>query len=324
MKTMKRWISSSVGLLAAGLCLFVGAESAQAVDSFDAKGGAHIAVWRPSNGTFYVYNRATGATKVQQWGLPGDIPVPADYDGDGTTDFAIFRPSDGTWWAIYSSTGQGWYWQWGQRGDIPVPGNHYTNSIEFTVFRPSNGTWYSLNIRDGAQHSKQWGQRGDVPVAGNFSVGGSFLLLPQRGFAVWRPASGNWYISDAYGTKKYATRQWGASEDKVVAGDYNGDGVQDLTVWRPSNGTWYSILSNYRTAPAGGTTKAQQWGQYGDIPIAMDYDDDGKDDFTVWRPENGTWYILKSSVYQYEAYQWGQVGDIPVPYYVSKPAPVVK
>jgi hypothetical protein len=35
---------------------------------------------------------------------------------------------------------------------------------------------------------------------------------------------------------------------------------------------------------------------------------------SVWRPENGVWYILKSSTgyAQFDMIQWGLSGDIPV------------
>jgi hypothetical protein len=69
---------------------------------------ADLAVWRPSNGYFYVLGGPGSAQTFYQWGGGAnlyDIPVPGDYDGDGKTDFSIFRPTDGTWWITYSSTG---------------------------------------------------------------------------------------------------------------------------------------------------------------------------------------------------------------------------
>ncbi|MDQ4132268.1 MAG: SBBP repeat-containing protein [Actinomycetota bacterium] len=59
---------------------------------FDGDGDTDIAVFRPSNGYWFVHGGA-----ITQFGATGDIPVPADYDGDGDTDIAFFCPSDGTW-----------------------------------------------------------------------------------------------------------------------------------------------------------------------------------------------------------------------------------
>ena len=55
------------------------------------------------------------------------------------------------------------------------------------------------------------------------------------------------------------------------------------------------------------------WGTAGDLAVQNDYDADGRCDIAVWRPSNGTWYILNSSNGNYRIVQWGTNGDIPVP-----------
>jgi len=295
-----------------------------AADSFDPVGGQHIAVWRPSNGTWYVYNRKTGAVKTQQWGQAGDIPVPADYDGDGTTDFAVWRPSNGTWYIINSKTGTTSGWQWGQAGDVPVPGLYYSNFTELTVWRPADGIWYVLNTKNNTYQARQWGTNGDSPVPGSYATGGSPLLFPIPAYGIWRPSNGNWYVFDVYGKAGRTPVQWGTKGDIPIPADYNGDNVTDFAIWRPSTGTFWIIKSNFYTAPSSGTSFGQQWGQTGDVPIPTDYDADGKADFTVWRPSNGTWYIINSTTNTGVAWQWGTSGDVPVRYFVSPPPPVIK
>ena len=59
-----------------------------------------------------------------QWGLPGDVPMAADFDGDGETELSVFRPTTGEWFVRYSTqnynlNGYGVY-QWGLPGDALV------------------------------------------------------------------------------------------------------------------------------------------------------------------------------------------------------------
>ena len=78
-----------------------------------------LAVYRPSNQTWYIQNSTNGYPKIVTWGLPGDLPAPGDYDGDGVTDIAVFRPSNSTWY-IFGSTAGIFSQPFGLTGDVPV------------------------------------------------------------------------------------------------------------------------------------------------------------------------------------------------------------
>jgi len=75
-----------------------------------------LAVWRPWNGTWYIWESSTNTRFARQWGLPGDMPIPGDFDGDGKADPAVWRIAEGNWYTLF----QGQFMnitQWGLPGD---------------------------------------------------------------------------------------------------------------------------------------------------------------------------------------------------------------
>lgn len=124
-------------------------------------------------------------------------------------------------------------------------------------------------------------------------------------YAVFRPTTGTWYSLFEGG---WITHSFGGAGDKLVPGDYDGDGRTDLGLFRQNGGA--AVWEILRSSDSGTTTVV--FGFSTDIPVRGDFDGDGRADIAVYRPSNGTWYIQKSDNSGYLYVPFGLAEDRPI------------
>jgi hypothetical protein len=132
---------------------------------FNADGRDEIAVFRPSEGNWYIYDNFEQSYRMVHWGASGDIPMARDFDGDARADIAVYRPSEGKWYILGSIFDQIIIRQFGLSEDIPVPSDFDKDGVsDIAVFRPSDATWYITRSSDNTFYAAQFGVSGDIPA----------------------------------------------------------------------------------------------------------------------------------------------------------------
>ena len=184
-----------------------------------------------------------------------------------------------------------------------VPWTATSNASWITNVSPASGTG------DATVNFQVAPNTGDRVRRGTITIARKVVQVVQFGsgapIAVFRPEEGNWYVRNLSGGS-LVVQNWGLSTDKLVPGDYDGDGRTDLAVFRGNEGNWYIVQSST------GTPLIVNWGNATDKPAPGDYDGDGKTDQAVFREAEGNWYI-KMSTGGSTVRGWGSTGDKPVP-----------
>ncbi len=171
-----------------------------------------------------------------------------------------------------------------------------SGAVMVGVWRPSTGRFYldsdgSLTWTPGVDAiTDSFGIPGDIPVAGDWNGDGKDQI------AVWRPSTGRFYL-DIDGSRTWTpgvdaiTASFGVPTDVPVAGDWNGDGTDDIGMWRPSTGRFYLDSDGSRTWTPGVDAITASFGVPTDRPVAEDWNGDGIDDVGVWRPSTARFYL---------------------------------
>ncbi|MCB0345809.1 MAG: VCBS repeat-containing protein [Bdellovibrionales bacterium] len=183
------------------------------------------------------------------------------------------------------------------------------------------GTYYiHISISDSAGNFTRYYADEPVVVGGSTSPGSSLKTLAdfdgdnKTDFIVVRRGTGNqavWYKRRSSNGTMVTEVLGNTTTDVFLPIDVDGDNLVDtsnIPARYFPDVSWHSLQS------ATQSPFSKYWGLKTDVPVPADYSGDGRSDYAIWRPSDGTWWVsLADNSTLFAGVQWGLPGDIPVP-----------
>ncbi|MGH8952722.1 MAG: hypothetical protein ACRDX9_15045 [Acidimicrobiia bacterium] len=193
-------------------------------------------------------------------------------------------------WHLRNSAGTVTTFGYGNPGDLPIAGD-WDGDGDATpgLYRQSDGFFYSRNSNStGIADAECFaGNPEDVPVVGDWDRDGDDNL------GIYRPSEQRFYLytSTCVGAPMGAAQiqlLFGNPGDKPVAGDWDGDGIDEVGLHRESTGFFYWR----NTLDTGIASGEIFFGDPNDRIISGDWGlVDGSDTPAIFRPSNITFYF---------------------------------
>lgn len=242
-------------------------------------------LWRNNGGTIEWYFDRNGSRAWESSDALSPIPsyggastdkvAIGDFNGDGIDQIAVYKPSTGDFYL--------------DGGDFAWEGT-----------APSG------------DYLAPFGVTGGTAVVGDWDGDG------KDDIGVYISSSNTWYLdldgNGVFDANKDLTITYGATNATPLVGDWNGDGKDELGYWTTSGGTEYFHLDVNGDRANGGDWVISRSYTAGDVPVAGDWDGDGRTDIAIFN--SGSWDLFKigldgqvAATQHYTSF--GLAGDVP-------------